>query len=102
MAKRYDIALSNNELYFQDGDFLIVESDMQHIIDTIASFPGWWKEYPLDGVGVAGFTKSPADAQEINRKVGVELKADGYNPRNPTVTLSPNGELVINPNVEEV
>jgi hypothetical protein len=100
MAIRYDISLTNNDLYFKNGDLEIAESDMQHIIDTMAAFPGWWKEYPLDGVGVMAYSKGAANTQEINRKIGIELRSDGYNPRNASVNLSPSGELIINPNVE--
>lgn len=102
MAVRYDIALTNNDLLFRDGDLAIAESDIQHCIDTINAFPGWWKEFPLDGVGIMQYTKSPADLQMINRKMQIELTSDGYNPRNPNVTLSASGQLIINPNIEAV
>lgn len=100
MAIRYDIALANNELIFNNGDLVIAESDTQHIVDTLNSFAGWWKEYPLDGVGLMGFTKSPANVQDINRKIYIEISSDGYKVESPMVSLSADGELIINPNVE--
>jgi hypothetical protein len=100
MAIRYDIALDNNELIFNNGDFVVAESDTQHVIDTLNAFSGWWKENPLDGVGVMGFTKSPADVQAINRKIRIEVESDGYAIKAPVVELSPSGELFINPNAE--
>jgi len=100
MAVRYDIALDNNELIFKNGDFFIAESDTQHIIDTMNAFAGWWKENPLDGVGIMAWTKSPAIIQEMNRKIRVELQSDGYSVKAPAVSLSVSGELLINPNAE--
>ncbi len=100
MAIRYDIALNNNELIFSNGDLVIAESDTQHIVDTFNAFAGWWKENPLDGVGIMGFTKSPADVQAINRKILIEIESDGYAVKAPVVQLSPSGELFINPNAE--
>lgn len=100
MAIRYDIALDNNELIFKDGDLVIAESDTQHVIDTLNAFAGWWKENPLDGVGVMGFTKSPADVQAINRKIRIEVESDGYAIKAPVVQLDASGELFINPNAE--
>ena len=102
MAVRYDYALINNDIVFNNGDLYVVESDTQHCIDTINAFAGWWKENPLDGVGIMAYTKSPADRQEIGRKMQVELKSDGYVCRSPTVTLTPDGQLSINPNIQEV
>lgn len=97
---RNDLGLNNNDLVIQNNDFIIAESDTQHIVDTINAFAGWWKENPLDGVGIMSFTKSPANIQEINRKVRIELQADGYLAKAPLVTLSSSGQLFINPNAE--
>lgn len=98
MAVRYDIALSNNDILFQNGDIVLAESDQQHVIDTINAFAGWWKEYPLDGVGLMAYTKSAGKAQEINQKIRIELTSDGYGVQSPLVTITPNGQMTINPN----
>ena len=84
---------------FANNDLFFVESDMQHIIDTMNAFPGWWKENPLDGVGIMAYTKSSTDLQELNRKVKIELISDGYKSTAPVVTLI-NGQLTINPNAQ--
>ena len=97
---RYDIALDNNEIAFKNGDFFTAESDTQHIIDTINAFAGWWKENPLDGVGIMAYSKSPAIIQDINRKCRIEIESDGYRLKAPMVTLSASGTLTINPNVD--
>ena len=99
---RYDIALSNEDLYIKDNDFIFAESDTQHVIDTINAFAGWWKENPLDGVGLMGYMKSNTNPQQLNRKISIELQADGYKTSAPVVTLTTDGQLTINPNVEPI
>lgn len=99
MALRYDIALKNNDIFLRDGDFVIAQSDQQHIIDTTAAFPGWWKENPLDGVGILKYQQAPAILPEISRKIRIELQSDGYVVNNPIVTIE-NGILTVDPNIQ--
>ena len=103
MAVRYDIQLTDSQdILFKDGDFVINQSDEQHIQDSINAFPGWWKQYPLDGVGIAAYDKGPTSRQVIAQKIQNELKADGYSLGYPSVTLDANGKLTINPNVNAI
>ena len=102
MPVRYDIALTNNDILFNNGDMVIAESDEQHIIDTINCFPGWWKENPFDGVGIMAYAKSPVNKQEISKKMRTELLSDNYNSKAPTVDLTADGKLTINPNIDPV
>lgn len=99
---RYDIALNEGDLYIKNDDFIFTESDTQHVIDTMNAFAGWWKENPLDGVGLMAYMKGNTNTQELNRKISIELQADGYKTSSPVVTLSPDGKLIINPNVEPI
>ena len=96
MAVRQDIALSDNDLYVKDGDFAIAESDEQHIQDTINAFPGWWKEFPSEGVGVFQFVNASGAEQALSRSIQLQLKADGYT-STPKVT-NDNGKLTIEAN----
>lgn len=98
MATRYDISLQDNDCLFASGDFIAGESDEQHIIDTIAAFKGCWKQFPLDGVGVAYYQKGNINNQDLTKNIRIQLQSDGYKVDNPTVTLSPSGQLIINPN----
>lgn len=97
---RHDIAQNDGDLFIKNNDFIYTESDTQHIIDTINAFSGWWKENPLDGVGLMSYTKSNTNTQELNRKISIELQADGYKATAPVVTLSTDGKLIINPNAQ--
>lgn len=99
---RQDIGLINNDLIIKDNDFTYMESDTQHVVDTINGFSGWWKENVLDGVGLMQYMGGNVDVQDLNRKIRVELQSDGYKLKAPVVTLSPDGKLVINPNAEVI
>lgn len=96
---RQDIKLSNNDLVIQNGDFVISESDEQHIQDTINAFPGWWKMNPADGVGIRAWQYSPSNAQAMNKIIRLNLNADGYI-CSPSVTLDVTGKLTIITNAE--
>ena len=95
---RQDIKIQDNTPEFTNGDFAIGESDEQHVIDTINAFPGWWKEYPQEGVGIRSWIGSPGNRQEVQRAIRIALEADGYSADNPSVEFLPNGELKIAPN----
>ena len=99
MDLRYDIAIKENKLFIRDVDFVIAQSDQQHIIDTTAAFPGWWKEHPLDGVGILKYEQSPSTLPEISRKIRIELQSDEYIVNNPIVTIE-NGLLTVDPNIQ--
>lgn len=98
MANSQDIALLNNDLYIVDGDFAITESDVQHVSDTIAAFPGWWKQFPPDGVGILQYINSSGQEQVIARSAKIQLKSDGYTVSNPQISIDSSGLLTINPN----
>ena len=98
MAVRVDIALNNNELFVINGDFAYAESDTQHVIDTMNAMPGWWKENPIDGVGIILYSKASSSLSELNRSVQLQLISDGYKVDGAVFDLTIAGELTINHN----
>lgn len=101
MAK--DIALQRNDdgvdtFVFRGGDFLVSDSDEQHIQDIFESAPGWWKEFPLVGVNIRSYVKSSGKEQEIQGIGSVQLRADGYQNPNVDASYSPDGTLNISTN----
>jgi hypothetical protein len=98
MASNYDIFLKNNDCGIDGGDFINAASDDQHIIDTINAFPGWWKQNPADGIGIAAWQKGAAQIQELSKQLRLQLTSDGYTLTAPTVVLSPDGQFIITPN----
>ena len=93
-----DIALFQNDLQIRDGDFVIGESDQQHVADTINAFPGWWKEFPGDGVGVFSYLNSSGQEQSLARSIKINLTSDGYIVNNPSIETDEGGLLTVNPN----
>ncbi|MEE9408122.1 MAG: hypothetical protein V3V28_08615 [Polaribacter sp.] len=82
-----DIALDENgDLKIVDGDFVIEESDQQHVIDVFNSSAGEFKEFPLVGFGAIKYLKGIKKENEFKRDLIVQLQNVGY--ENPTIDLS--------------
>jgi len=79
------------------GDFVIGASDNQHIQDIIQSFIGWWKQYPLVGVGIQAYVNSNGQDQALARSIQVQLQSDGFTVQSPQVTINPD-QVIIQPN----
>src|ERR1700757_5119394 len=92
-----DFELVNNDLVIDANlnDFVIAESDNQHLYDIINSFPGWWKEFPQVGVGIQAYVNSSGRQQELARNMRVQLEADGYTVSSLTINQVPNGTFTI-------
>lgn len=102
MGRSRDIALLNNDLLILNGDLAISESDVQHVTDTINAFPGWWKQYPADGVGLFSFLNSSGQQDALAQDIKLQLQADGYQVSYPTVLIDDSGTFTINPNATKV
>jgi len=98
MGIRTDILLENNDIVISNHDVFMAESDDQHIVDTINSAPGWWKENFTEGVGIKTYLKAKGIQQELARSMKLNLQSDGYDAR-PIVTYDTNGSLKIQTNV---
>lgn len=102
MVKNQDIGLYKNDLVFVDGDFAVTESDVQHVMDTIAAFPGWWKENPADGVGIFQYLSSAGQAQVLERSIKVNIMSDGYKSDAVKTKIDNAGNLTVEPNAEKL
>lgn len=100
MAVNIDIFLVGNDLYIDpiEGDFDPSVADEQHIMDNITDFPGWWKEFPSDGVGIFSYENSSGQQQVLSRNIKQQLQSDGYQCTNPIVKQLPDGLLEVTPN----
>lgn len=102
MAENKDIALYKNEPYIVNGDFVSAASDEQHVMDTIAAFPGWWKENPPDGVGLFSYLHSAGREAAMKRSIKINLLSDGYQSDAAAVVSDAAGNLKIVPNAEKL
>lgn len=91
----------DGDLLIDSGDFVLSASDTMHIEDTIIAHPGWWKEFPQDGVAICNYSKSTGKEQMLAREIKLQLENDGYQVDNPIVSFV-NEQLTINPNAVRV
>jgi hypothetical protein len=77
---RHDIILNDQgDLLIKDGDFVVGESDQQHVELLLSATKGSFLQYPTIGVGLANYVnKQDVDMAELRRAIEVNLKADGY------------------------
>lgn len=95
---RQDLKLIENDIDISSGDFIINLSDEQHVIDTINAYPGHWKQYPLDGVGVEFYKGGPGLDNILLRQISIQLNNDGYLTQQPKVLSKPDNTMDIFPN----
>ena len=68
----------NNDLLIENGDFVIGESDQQHVLDILDSQKGEWKEFPLIGFGAINYIKTNVSEDEFKRDLKIQLSYDDY------------------------
>ncbi|MEO0075648.1 MAG: oxidase [candidate division WOR-3 bacterium] len=90
---RKDLLLDeNNDLKIENGDFVIGQSDQQHIELILRSAPGHWKQHPLIGADLTKMLNAPLSLYE-KQQIKVALQADGYKVNN--ITFNDNGEVIV-------
>lgn len=97
MANRYDISLEPVAITTLN-DLPVIESDTDHIQDTIQANKGDYKENPLDGVSIQSYLNSSGQESTISRDIILQLKADGYRSNNPVIGFESDGQMNIEPN----
>ena len=69
------------DAYFRAGDFQIVPSDDVHIEHILVSHKGWWRQFPVVGVGVDESLLGafgPSDYAKLRQRIVLQLENDGY------------------------
>lgn len=75
------------------GDFVVTDSDQEHIEDLIQATPNDFKQFPQVGAIALMYLNAPSDQlQDLRREIIIQLKADGY--KNIQVELS-DGEVSV-------
>ncbi|WP_187477852.1 oxidase [Amniculibacterium sp. G2-70] len=85
---RKDILLNEqNEILIVDGDFVIGQSDQQHVKHIVEAFKGEYKSNPLVGFGVINYLKRDEMIEsEFKRDLKIQLTSDGY--QDPIIDLT--------------
>lgn len=97
--KREDILLDENgDLLFANGDFVIADSNNQHVDIIFDCVKGEIRENPSLGFAAMHLLKTNKTEVEVKRSLRVELNKDGYTDAEITI----NKELgIMNINVEQ-
>lgn len=81
------------DLVIQNGDFLVDESDNQHIEHILKAAPGQFRQWPLIGVSAYLMQGASVDRQALVQKIRVQLAADNYIVR--SVKVTPGDEMKV-------
>lgn len=89
-----DILLDEEgDLLIVNGDFVIGDSEAQHVDDLLYSFKGEWKEHPLVGAEVQRRLKQRESLTKLKKQIRTTLEDDGYS--NVSVSIE-NNDININ------
>lgn len=72
---------TDGDLLFSDGDFVVEESDQQHIDDILVSGKGNWREWPTIGVEISRYLNSTGQITNrvgLLRKMRLNLEFDNF------------------------
>ncbi len=76
-----DITLDNDcDLVFKNGDFLSSNTDQQHLEIILLSHKGAFKEFPILGVGITDYIKSPEvlSRLRLENEINKQLEYDNF------------------------
>jgi len=69
---------SAGDLQIANGDFVVGNSDQQHVLDLLEGGVGHYKQFPLACIGVFKYLNGSTTSIEINSDIRAKLAADGY------------------------
>ncbi len=77
-----DILLNaTGDLMIKDGDFVMGDSEQQHVEHLLLTSEGTWVDSPLIGIGIVKYINAPVGLQLKNKIKGdikLNLEMDGY------------------------
>ena len=93
MAIEKDILLDETtfDLKFQNGDFVLENSDYFHIQNILIAEKGWYKQYPFLGANTQSQNKGIIDNVFL-QKARLNLEADGFKVKKVAYS---EGELIV-------
>ena len=76
MATVKDISVKEDGLQFKNGDFLIELSNNMHIQHILQANTGQYYQYPLIGVGIRNYIKSPMGILNLRKNIRLNVESD--------------------------
>ena len=86
--------MKSRELIIQNGDFLIRDSDAQHIQHILQTNKGENTQYPLLGAGLDRFLNFSGSRLHLKQAIRKALQMDGY--RIQSLSVSDDFQIEIN------
>jgi len=80
-VKDFHINKNTGDIEIDNGDFVVSESDQQHIEDILISSKGDYKQSPFSGVGIRDWLKGPSSLSIINdleKEIRMQLVYDSF------------------------
>lgn len=68
----------DGDLVIENGDFLVAESDGQHIEHILRADRGQFRQSPLVGVGLQKQDNASPNRQKLKQEIKLQLRADGF------------------------
>jgi hypothetical protein len=75
-----------DDLVIKNGDFVVSESDGQHIEHILRADRGQFRQFPLVGVGLQKQDNASVDRQRLKQEIKLQLRADGYAVKKTLIT----------------
>lgn len=88
-----DILLEADDIWIENGDLVVGDSDQQDVELILDAHPGEWRQWPLLGMGISQYLNMPADLARIQRDAAAALRYDGFQKTTLRVVA---GQLVVN------
>ncbi len=67
-----------DDLEIANGDFVVSESDGQHIEHILRADRGQFRQFPLVGVGLQKQANASPNRQKLKQEIKLQLRADGF------------------------
>ena len=89
-----------DDLQIANGDFVVGESDGQHIEYILKADRGQFRQFPLVGVGLQKQDNASVERQKLKQEIKLQLRADGFSVKQIAITAG--DEMVVDVNAKRV
>lgn len=69
---------STGQPVIKNGDYVVGDSEAQHLDHLLQAFPGSYFYYPLTGIGAPAWKNARIGLSSIEANTKLQLKADGW------------------------
>jgi hypothetical protein len=85
---------AKGDISIENGDFVVTDSDREHILDIMQSMPGWFKKFPLVGFNPYQYLNANVSSIEVSKNAKIQLQSDGYDNIVSDLKIDSNGTVI--------